>query len=102
MHEITMQDIHGYLATKQDEEVIGHCMNASACLAHNTLTWKYQLEDTGVEALCSYAFVTGAGMVDFPRDVEEAVRIFDTLKTSDSPVTKAEFVAAMEGNAIGH
>jgi len=94
MHEITMQDIHGYLETKESDEVIGHCLDGNRCLAHNTLTWKYGLQDEDVQAICSYAFVKGE-QVNFPRDVEQAVDTFDFLKPVDAPVTKAEFITAL-------
>ncbi len=100
-YEITMQDINGYLATKSDNEVIGVCMDGNGCLAHNTLTWKYGLEDDAVLAVCTHAWVSGNGVLDFPEDVEEVVHKFDMFKNPDSPVTKAEFMAAMgEDNGL--
>lgn len=98
MHEITMQDINGYLATKGENEIVGNCMDGNSCLAHNVLVWKYSLENDDVLALCTYAMTVGGGTVDFPQDVERAVRVFDNLKEPNSPVTKAEFIAALGGN----
>lgn len=100
VYEITLDDIHGYLATKGDDEVIGRCVDPFACLAHNTLAWKYGLADDEVEAVSSQAYIHPDGdmeTIEFPEKVEEAVSIFDRMKLMDSPVTKAEFMAVWLG-----
>ena len=92
MVEITPALIQSYLDTKADEDIIGHCHDAGACLVAETILWKYP-EYTSV--FVAYDTID-VGKVDFvvtPIDIAKIIIAFDDLFLVRHPITKQEFLA---------
>ncbi len=91
------QDVEQYLASKENEEVIGICTMPSSCLIARAVKAKYP--DVAVDVYNSTIFISTATQVAqlslTPRQ-QQMVECFDygTKAHFQEPVTKADFLAA--------
>ena len=103
-YTFTDEDLWAYLATKQDDEVIGYCGNVRACLIAQAVQAKYPaVLDVDAFALSADGEL-GIGLwgplvvVPLTPVLWEVMHVFDrwTGKASGAPVTKAEFMQAWQ------
>jgi hypothetical protein len=94
----TLDDLRAFLSTRRDDEVVGYCVEASACLIAQAVRAKYAGQ--------VWASVDGFDIVLSPVGVrlplspvlDAVVAAFDawTEKRAHEPVTKAEFLWAWQ------
>src|SRR5712691_216098 len=92
-YPLTLEHVKAFLATKQDDDVIGVCFNSMYCLLSETLNWLYPEKLPWRVDIGSYDS-RGLGMIPPPR-LDERLdflrRIFDSSRATlqDRTVTKA-------------
>lgn len=75
-YPLTLAHVRDYLATKGEDESLGLCYNAQACLLANVLTWLYPQAAPWRVDIGSYA-ARGVFSSDTPAEVEFLRAAFD-------------------------
>jgi hypothetical protein len=100
-YSLTDEDVWAYLVTKRDDEIVGYCADACACLLAQAVQAKYAGQ-IGIREVC----VSGADVSLMPVNVrlpltpglDAVMAAFDgwTGKNWYESVTKAEFLQAWQ------
>lgn len=98
-YPLTLEHVKRYLATKQDDEPVGLCLNSMACLLTETLNYVYPEMKPWRVDIGSYSAHDMARSIYLDDDQDRSIRhvasIFDhgnTCKFSE-PITKKMFRA---------
>lgn len=92
-YPLTLEHVKRYLATKQDDEPIGLCLNSMACLLTETLNYVYPDAKPWRVDVGSYCAHDMARGIDMDSDVRRVALLFDhgnACKFSE-PITKKQF-----------
>ena len=99
MLEVTPALVKAYLDSCANSDTIGYCRESSNCLVAYALRHTYpDIEGILVsEERIYYTDDQGNGQVqDTPSDIAAIIDGFDTLGSCDKPITKYDYVTAME------
>lgn len=100
-YPLTLEHVKHYLATKQEDEPVGLCLNSMACLLTETLNFTYPNVKAWRVDVGTYSNSEMAGSINLERDVDYLRKAFDFIYVGigsgfSVPVTKVQIRERLE------